>query len=445
VNTHDVAAGRISVHEALVSLRDDWRGLSPEARLTRFRTLGHGEAESLFLSLGSHEQADLLSDLPADERRLWIRDLDPDDAVDVVQNVPDFLRAEMMELLDPITRSEVKGLLAYAEDDAGGLMSPRFSAVRADMTIEGALAYLRRRAAQQYETTYYVYVLEDQHPIGVVSIRNMLSLPSGAMIRDAMHSPIITVPDTMDQEEVSRVFADHDLLAIPVVDVEGRMKGIVTVDDIVHVVREEATEDAQKFGGMEALDLPYLDNDLKDMVRKRAGWLSILFVSEMLTATAMGVYQDEIQRVVLLALFIPLIISSGGNSGSQASTLVIRAMALGEVRLVDWWRVAKRELVAGLTLGLILGVLGFIRIAAWQAMFSTYGEQWLRVALTVSCSLVGVVLFGSFAGSMLPFALKRAGLDPASASGPFVATLVDVTGIVIYFTFANFWLGALMH
>jgi magnesium transporter len=242
----------------------------------------------------------------------------------------------------------------------------------------------------------------------------------------------------MDQEAVSQIFAHHDLIALPVVDAEGRMKGIVTVDDIVDVVQEEATEDIQKLGGMEALDGPYLQTGFAHMVRKRAGWLSALFLGEMLTATAMGYYEEEIERAVVLALFIPLIISSGGNSGSQASTLVIRAMALGEVRLRDWWRVIRREIAAGLVLGTILGMIGLTRILLWPSRAQVYGEHYALVGLTVAASLIGVVLFGTIAGSMLPFLLRRLGFDPASASAPFVATLVDVTGLIIYFTVASF-------
>jgi magnesium transporter len=235
----------------------------------------------------------------------------------------------------------------------------------------------------------------------------------------------------MDQETVSRLFAEENLLAVPVVDADGIMKGIVTVDDIVDVVEEEATEDIQKLGGVSALDTPYLQTGLLGMIRKRAGWLSVLFMGEMLTATAMGYFEDEIARAVVLALFIPLIISSGGNSGSQASTLVIRAMALGEVRLRDWWRVVRREIASGLVLGSILGAIGFARVLVWQEISHAYGEHFLFVALTIAASLIGVVTFGTLTGSMLPFALRRFGLDPATASAPFVATLVDVTGLVI--------------
>jgi magnesium transporter len=252
-----------------------------------------------------------------------------------------------------------------------------------------------------------------------------------------MRTDLVSVTDDMDQEAVSRVFAEHDLSAIPVVDREGRMKGIVTVDDIVDVVEEEATEDIQKFGGMQALDAPYLEIGLLEMVRKRGPWLAVLLVGEMLTATAMAYFEDDIAAAVVLAVFLPLIISSGGNSGSQASTLVVRAMALGQVRLRDWWRVMRRELATGLALGAILGAIGVVRILVWHAIAGVYGDRAVGVAITVGTSLVGVVLLGTLAGSLLPFLLRRFGFDPASASAPFVATLVDVLGVILYFTAAS--------
>src|SRR5258706_15204490 len=225
-------------------------------------------------------------------------------------------------------------------------------------------------------------------------------------------------------------------MALPVVDDEGRMRGIDTVDDIVDVVQEEATEDIQKLGGMEALDAPYLQITLPSMLRKRAVWLSALFLGEMLTATAMGYFEKEIARAVVLALFVPLVISSGGNSGSQATTLIIRAMALGEVGLRDWWRVVRREILAGLCLGSILGSIGFLRIFIYAQFSKIYGPHYILVAATVAFALLGVVLWGTLAGSMLPFILKRLGRDPAVSSAPFVATLVDVTGLIIYFNVA---------
>jgi magnesium transporter len=273
--------------------------------------------------------------------------------------------------------------------------------------------------------------------LGVVSFRELFAAPPERLVSDIMHTDLVTVTDETDQEAVAHLLIEEGLLAIPVVDAEGRMKGVVTADDVVGVVQEEATEDIQKLGGSESLGEPYLTIALQRMIRKRAGWLAALFLGEMLTATAMGVFEKEIDKAVVLALFVPLIISSGGNSGSQASTLVVRALALGELGLRDWWRVIRRELAAGLSLGATLAAIGFFRIELWQSVFHLYGEYHLYVALTVALSLLGVVTWGTMAGSMLPLVLRRLGFDPASASAPLVATLVDVSGIVIYFSVAS--------
>jgi magnesium transporter len=329
-------------------------------------------------------------------------------------------------------------LLAYAEDRAGGLMNPRYARLRPDMTVDEAISYLRRQARDELESIFYAYVIDDdQKLLGVATFRELFGAEATKRVREVMQIDVIVAREDMDQEALSRLFDQHKLIAMPVVDAEGRMKGIVTVDDIVDVVREEATEDIQKIGGTEALDAPYLSIGLPAMIRKRVGWLAALFVSEMLTTTAMSRFEAEISRAVVLAVFVPLIISGGGNSGSQASTLVIRAMALGEVRLRDWWLVIRREMVTGLSMGAILGAIAFSRVEAWQVMFHTYGVHHFLIALTIAGSVVGVVSWGSLAGSMLPFLLRRVGLDPASASAPFVATLVDVTGIVIYFSVAS--------
>jgi magnesium transporter len=429
-----------TMHEEVTAagLRESWPGLGHDDRLAGFRSLPRPEAEEFFLELPARDRTEVLLGLPPAEQRAWMRLLPPDDAADVVQTAPSEAKERLVGLLDDTTRKEVNALLAYAEDTAGGLMNPRYARLRPDMTVDEAISYLRRQAREQLETIYSVYVLDDQQRlIGVVAFRALFAAPPDRTVRDVMRTQVVTVRDDQDREAVSRVFAQHNLVAIPVVDAGQHIKGIITVDDIVDVVQEEATEDIHKFGGMEALDAPYMKVAFARMVRKRAGWLGALFLGEMLTATAMAYFEDEIARAVVLALFVPLIISSGGNSGSQASTLVIRAMALDEVRLRDWWRVIRRELAAGLALGTVLGTIGFLRIALWQAVNPIYGEHYLLVALTVFASLVGVVTFGTLAGSLLPFVLRRLRLDPASASAPFVATLVDVTGLVIYFTAAS--------
>lgn len=419
-------------------LREAWPALSAEERAEGLRLLPRDTAEDLFFSLGASEQVDVIFALPPPEQRSWVRGLAPDDAADLVQEAPADQRDRLLSMLDEQTRKEVQALLAYREDHAGGLMNPRFARLRPEMTVDEAVTYLRRQTRTSVEMTYYAYVLDSsQRLLGVVSFRELMAARGDRRVSEVMKTDVRAVDEDADQEVVARLFRSTGLMAIPVVDGERRMKGVVTVDDIVKVVSEEATEDIQKLGGSESLGEPYLTIALNRMIKKRAGWLAALFLGEMLTATAMGVFEKEIDRAVVLALFVPLIISSGGNSGSQATSLVIRAMALGELRLRDWFRVVRREIGAGLALGSILGSIGLTRILLWQVFFKTYGEHYLLVGLTVALSLVGVVTFGTLAGSLLPFLLRRLGFDPASASAPFVATLVDVTGLIIYFTTAS--------
>ncbi len=425
----------------IADLRSIWRILTPDERVEAFHLLARDEGEDFFLGLQTGDALELMRALPKTERRTWMRLLPLDDAADLVQHAPEEEREGLLALLDDATRKEVNGLLAYAQDAAGGLMNPRYARLRPEMTVDEAIGYLRRQARTNLEMLSYLYVLDDQqHLLGVVSFRELFASTPDRTVRDVMRRDVIAVRDDMDQEEVGRVLAEHDLAAIPVVDVDRRMKGIVTVDDIVDVVQEEATEDIQKMGGMTALEEPYLEIAFARMFRRRAGWLSALFVGELLTATAMGYFEDEIARALVLTLFVPLIISSGGNSGSQATTLVVRAMSLGEVGLRDWFRVVRRELGAGLALGAVLGALGIVRVLLWQAIAPIYGEHAFLLALTVGLSLLGVVLFGTLAGSLLPFLFRRLGVDPATASAPFVATLVDVSGVVIYFGAASFLL-----
>lgn len=427
------------------TLLENWSGLSAEERLAEFESIPRDQAQKFFLELSSHDQLDLLMSLPEGERRLWLRLLPPDDAADVIQLAPEEQTRELLGELDEVSRREVNALLAYEEDAAGGLMNRRFARVRPDMTTDEAISYLRRQSSK-IENFYYAYVLDDsQHLLGVVGFRDLFTGDRSRKVADVMRTDVVSVREDADQEAVARLFKSHRLLAIPVVDDTGRMQGVITLDDIVDVLQDEASEDIQKFGGMEALDAPYLKISFPTMVRKRAGWLSILFLGEMLTATAMGHFQEEIERAVVLALFVPLIISSGGNSGSQATTLVIRSMALGEIRLRDWWRIIMREFPTGFALGLVLAIIGLTRIMVWQGIWHSYGPHYVLVALTVAASLIGVVMFGTLAGSMLPFVLRRVGLDPASASAPFVATLVDVTGLIIYFTIARVIMRGLMQ
>lgn len=429
-----------------LNLREEWSNLGAEERLQQFLLLEAGEGDDFFLSLDPEEQVELLMVMPFEQRRHWLRLLAPDDLTDLIQASEGEARDHLMAALSPRSRREITPLLAYEEDEAGGLMNPRFARLRPEMNVEAGLTYLRRQAERRLETMRYVYVLDtDQKLLGVVSLRQLFMSKGSEKVQDIMRTSFVSARDDLDQEELKQIFSHSALMAVPVVDADNHMKGIVTVDDIVEVVEEEATEDIQLLGGTAVLEAPYLRIGLFTMLRKRAVWLIVLFVGEMFTASAMSYYEHEIQQAVVLALFIPLIISSGGNAGSQASTLVVRAMALNEVRLRDWWRVFGREILVGSMLGLILGIIGLARVTLWPTRESVYGEHYFLIGIAVSTSLVGVVLWGSISGAMLPFLLKKLRLDPATASAPFVATLVDVFGLVIYFSLASFLLkGALL-
>jgi magnesium transporter len=425
----------------IAELAEAWALLPLEERTRGFRMLEGHDAEEFFFDLDAVDQAELLNAMPPAERRRWIRLLPPDDAADVIQAAEEESRVALLNLLDETKRNEVSALLAYAEDEAGGLMSSRFARVRPDMTADEAISYLRKQATStiEPETIYYVYVLDStQHLLGVISFRDLFAAQGTRMVRDVMTTDVLTAPEEMDQEALAHLFSEHDLLAVPVVDQNRILKGIVTVDDIVDVVEEEATEDIQKLGGMEALDEPYMRTGLVSLVRKRGSWLVLLFFAQLLTAEVIQFFEAELATVTALALFIPLILSSGGNSGSQASTLVIRAITVGELRLRDWWRVARREVAAGLAMGTMLGLLGLARVLIASALGAEYDiDAAATLGWVVAGSLVGVVVWGTLVGSMLPFLLHRVGLDPASASAPLVATLSDVTGLIIYFSIAT--------
>ncbi|HPF37604.1 MAG TPA: magnesium transporter [Phycisphaerae bacterium] len=430
--------GRIADPLNADGLRDLWPILVDQERAEGFALLLDDDAESFFSSLPPADQAAIVQHLPTARAAMWMRFLAPDDVADVLQSIEPEQRARLRAMLDEATRREVDALLAYEEDAAGGLMSPRFVRVRPDISVEVAIRYVRQQTRNNPETLYYIFALDaGQRLRGVMSLRELFAAQPDTLIADIMNKEPVSVTDSTDQEDVARLIEQYDLIAVPVLDEEGRMRGIVTVDDIVDVLREEATEDIQKLGGSEALGAPYLDVSFLMMLKKRGGWLSLLFLGEMLTATAMGYFEGEIARVVVLAMFIPLIISSGGNSGSQAATLIVRSLALEEVRLRDWLRVFWSELRTGAALGAGLGALGFLRVVVWQQLgLFDYGDHYVRIAIAVGVSLLGVVTFGTLTGGMLPFLLRRVGFDPATSSAPFVATLVDVTGLIIYFTIA---------
>ena len=421
----------------LDQLREEWPHLASADRVSRFRGLSSDDQEDYILSLAGRDMAQLFEEFNRAERRLWIRFLAPDDATDLIQELPEELRAEALNLVDETGRREIIALLSYREDEAGGLMSPRFARVRPDMLVAEAIRYVRQQA-QFVEPIHYVYVLDSrQKLLGVLSLRQLFVSPAEKKISDVMETEMVTVPSDMDQESVSRVFTQNRFVALPVVDESRGMQGIVTVDDILDVSEEEATEDIQKLGGMEALDAPYPEVPLFQMIRKRVFWLMLLFVGEMFTTSAMGFFEHELQKAVVLALFLPLIISSGGNSGSQATSLIIRAMSLQEIRLSDWWRVFVRESFSGVALGCCLAILGYARIMIWPGRETLFTQHYQLIAITVSISVIFVVAFGSIMGAMLPFLLRRMKFDPAIASAPLVATLVDVSGLVIYFKVAK--------
>ncbi len=407
-----------------------------------FRVLPHALAADVFEYLDFDAQQKLLHAMAHEQVVGILNEMSPDDRTALLEELPSAAARQLIRLLTPEERRVATALLGYPEGSVGRLMTPDFIAVKEDWTVQQVLDYVREHGRDS-ETLNFVYVVDDRGKlIDDVRMREFLLRPLTAKVSEIRDQTFGALNVTDSQQDALNVFRKYDRAALPVVDSNGVLVGIVTADDMLDVAEEEATEDIQKFGGMEALDEPYMRIPLWRMVRKRAGWLVILFLGEMLTATAMANYQEELAKALVLALFLPLIVSSGGNSGSQASTLMIRAMALGEVTLRDWWRVMGREVQAGLSLGVILGVIGVVRVAAWAIVGEQYfhrqpyGPHWPLVAITVGIALVGVVLWGTLSGSMLPFLLRRVGADPATSSAPFVATLVDVTGLIIYFSIA---------
>jgi magnesium transporter len=364
-----------------------------------------------------------------------LRHLAPDDSAALIAELPPELAEPVLDALGHGDRA--RRLLDYADKTAGRLMTPDVFAMHESTTAGEAVATLQNLARP--EVVFYLYVVDDRrHLLGVTSLRRLVLVRADTELRQIMKTDVLSVTEDMPQEDVANLVATYNLLAVPVVDNEHHLVGVITVDDVIDVLQDKTTQDIQKIGGLEALDEPYIQTPFWTLVQKRGRWLVVLFVGETLTATAMQHYEHEIARYVILALFVPLIISSGGNSGSQAASLIIRALAVGEVTVGDWWRVMKREVRSGLALGAILGAIGLLRVTLWATVFHVYGPHWPLVAIVIGCSLVGVVLWGTLAGAMLPFLMKRLGADPAASSAPFVATLVDVTGLVIYFTVAAF-------
>ncbi len=408
----------------------------PEYGPTFIETLSINRAVNVFRILDFPTQERILKKLSGPKISEIINEIPPDDRTAFFSELKGDVVKQLIILLSPADRKEALALLGYPEDSVGRLMTPDYITVKQHWNIARVLEHVRKYGKAS-ETIDVLYVIDkDGKLLDDIRIKDILLADPETKVKDLIDNRLIALHANDPQEEAINVFRMNNRVALPVVDEQDIMLGIVTVDDILWVANEEYTEDMQRIGGTEALDEPYLDVSIPHLVKKRAGWLIVLFFGQLLTATVLEHYETQLTSAILI-LFMPLILSSGGNSGSQASTLIIQAMALGEVTLDDWWRVMRREILSGLLLGLILGGLGFLRICTWQAFANAYGTYWLLVGAVVSLSLVGVVLWGSVVGSMLPFMLRRLGADPASSSAPFVSTLVDVTGLIIYFTVAT--------
>ncbi|MCG8343136.1 MAG: magnesium transporter [Chlorobiales bacterium] len=410
-----------------------------------YRLLPRGVATETFEYLDIDAQQNLLTALTKKDVTHILNSMSPDDRTEMLEELPSNVVQELLKLLSFEEFKIAKTLLAYSEDSVGRLMSPDYISVKKDWTITEVLDYIRKYGHGS-ETLNVIYVVDDYGKlIGELAAKELLLSQLEKKVKDLIsEEKIITLTATQDQQDALETFKRYDRVALPVVDSNGYLIGIVTVDDMLDVAEEEETEDIQKFGGIEALEEPYMDLPILEVIKKRGVWLVVLFLGEMLTASAMAFFEDELAKAIVLATFIPLIISSGGNSGSQAATLIIRALALGEITIKDWWRVMRREILSGLALGSILGLIGIFRVVFWSVILGSYNIEWLTVGYTVGVSLIGVVLLGTLAGSMLPLLLQRWGLDPATSSAPFVATIVDVAGIIIYFSVATVFLSGIL-
>jgi magnesium transporter len=397
-----------------------------------FKILDLSTQKTIIQELPPFKTAELLNELPADDRTSFLEEL------------PSEVVAELIKLLNPEERKVTLSLLGYPESSVGRLMTPDYISVQVDWTVQEVLDHIRE-VGKDSETIEVIYVVNDKGEfIDDIRIREIILTHPEKMVGDIIDNRFIALNVNDDQEVANQIFKMNNRVALPVIDDKNILLGIVTIDDVLWVANEEFSEDMQKIGGTEALDEPYLEMPILKLFKKRVVWLIVLFLGEMLTATAMGYFEDEIAKAVVLALFVPLIISSGGNSGSQASTLIIQAMAVGEINITDWWRGMRREIISGLMLGSILGLIGFLRVILWNYVFHTYGEHTVLIGATVGFSLIGVVLWGTVSGSMLPIVLKKLGADPATSSAPFVATLVDVTGLIIYFSMAYIFLSGIL-
>ncbi len=420
----------------VMDLAEIFTDISPGDEAVLLRILPHKVAADVFDHLGLDDQEKMLHALGNEEVALILNDLPPDDRTALLEEMPAAATQKLLNLLSAEERKIAVDLLGYPKDSIGRRMTPEYVAIQKNWTVQDVLAHLRK-VGREREMLNQMYVVDEHgHLVAMARLRDVVVSDPSTPVASMLIEEVFSLHATDDQEAAVTAFKKYDQTMLPVLNSQHILVGVVTVDDVLDVAEKETTEDIQKMGGMEALDAPYLKIGLFSMIKKRAGWLAVLFVGEMLTATAMGYFESELEKALVLSLFVPLIISSGGNSGSQATSLVIRAMAVRDVRLRDWWKVMRREVMAGFSLGCVLALIGLMRILLWPNREKVYGQHYVLVAITVASSLIGVVMFGSLAGAMLPFLLKRLGFDPAVSSAPFVATLVDVTGLIIYFSIA---------
>ena len=435
METHDLIFNPQDIAERLSELRAD-------ERLIAFLKVPKEYKADVFSHLDPDFQEETIRGIGSDQVSEILNAMTPDDRTALFEDFPDELIKYSINHLNPQERRVALKLLGYDADSIARLMTPYYIQIRKEWTVKRCFQQIKK-LGKKVETMNHLYVVDERNRlIDDIMIGSLLLAEEDTLISEITDNHFVAITTTTSKEDAVPYFEKYDRSALPIVTENGVLVGIVTIDDILDQIESQNTEDIQKFGGVDALDLPYTQTSWTEMIRKRATWLVILFFSEMLTASAMGYFEHEIEKAVVLALFVPLIISSGGNSGSQAATLIIRAMALQEITLKDWWYVMRKEIVSGLCLGGILGIIGFIRIMMWQKVgFFDYGEHWIFIAFSISVSLVMIVLWGTLSGSMIPFVLKRLKLDPATSSAPFVATLVDVTGLIIYFTVAGFFLA----
>ena len=438
---------RVYLDSLNISIIEDLIDELPDYAPLIIDTMSVNRAVNVFRILDVPTQERIIKKLPKLKVSEIMRGLPPDDQTAFLGELKDEeLSQQLLSLLSAEDKKEVSTLLAYPEDSVGRLMTPDYLAINKNYTVQETLDTIRRRGKNS-ETIDVIYILDDNGILlDDLRIRDLLVVDPHTPIADLMDDRLISLNAEDPQEEAIKIFKMNNRVALPVIASDRTLLGIVTIDDVLWLADEEYSEDMQRFGASGTLDEPYLDVPLYKLVWKRAGWLIVLFIGELLTASVMQYYEDQLAKVIVLAMFLPLMISSGGNSGSQASTLIIQAMAVGDVQLSHWWRVFRREIISGLSLGIILGIIGFVRIYVWHFIFPhLYGDHWIMVASTVSLSLVGIVLWGSLIGSMLPFILRRLGADPATSSAPFVATIVDVTGLMIYLTIASIIFGSILN